>query len=266
MSARQRVAPADRGDDDVGLARVLRRDRACALWQMVTVALACKQQQRHRLADDVAAADHDRVLAAQVDAGASRSASCSRTACTAGSRAGRSSARRRSATEKPSTSLRGDDRLDHLVRVDVLAAAASAPGCRGSPGRRSARRCAPAARPRPASAAYFSSTECMPAVVAGLDLVAHVDLARPGRRRPGSPPGRADGRARSSAAARSRDLGADLLGEGGAVDQLCGHGAILESKRPLRSGLRAGGALRPWPARRARSSADRPRCWRSAFP
>ena len=47
-----------------------------------------QEQQRHRLADRVAAADHHRVLAAQVDAGASRSASCSRTACTGGSPAG----------------------------------------------------------------------------------------------------------------------------------------------------------------------------------
>ena len=37
----ERVAPADRGHHDVGLARVVARS-AVALWQMVTVALACK--------------------------------------------------------------------------------------------------------------------------------------------------------------------------------------------------------------------------------
>ena len=54
--------------------RRARRRRACAAarscvceWQSVTVAFACMQQVRHRLADDVAAADHDRARAVELD-------------------------------------------------------------------------------------------------------------------------------------------------------------------------------------------------------
>ena len=92
---RQRVGAADGGDDDVGAARVLGEiGRAAVADGDGRVGL--QQQQRHRLADGVAAADHDRVLAAQVDAGALDQRHAAPRRARAESRAGRRAAGRRS--------------------------------------------------------------------------------------------------------------------------------------------------------------------------
>ena len=69
MSARERVAPADRGDHDVGLARVQAQVGRGAVAHR-DGGIGLQQQQRHRLADGVAAADDHRVLALDGDAGA----------------------------------------------------------------------------------------------------------------------------------------------------------------------------------------------------
>ena len=115
--------------------------RVCAprsgvrLWQIVTVASACEQHQRHRLADGVAAADDDRVLAAQVDAGALDQLHA---------------APRRARAKAGQAGDQAAGALDR-VAVDVLvgarsprsraparcaSAAASGPGCRAPTGRR----------------------------------------------------------------------------------------------------------------------------------
>ena len=56
---------ADRGDDDVGAAHHVGQVARARVGDGHGRALA-EQQQRHRLADDVRAADHHRVLAAEV--------------------------------------------------------------------------------------------------------------------------------------------------------------------------------------------------------
>ncbi|KAF1858236.1 hypothetical protein Lal_00014736 [Lupinus albus] len=66
--AGQRVAAADGGHDDVRLAGVVAQVRRTAMADGDGGVLL-QEQQRHRLADRVAAADDDGVLAAQVDAG-----------------------------------------------------------------------------------------------------------------------------------------------------------------------------------------------------
>jgi hypothetical protein len=66
---------ADGGDQDVGAPGVEGLRSFVCEWQTVTVAPALHQQHRHRLADDVRAADDDRFLAAQIDAGLFRTSS-----------------------------------------------------------------------------------------------------------------------------------------------------------------------------------------------
>ena len=117
-------APA-RVQREVGRGAVADRDRGVGL----------QQQQRHRLAHRVAAADHHRMLAAQVHARCSRSASCSRRAWPGAGRAGRSSARRPSAPKSRRRPWRWRSPRSPCAGR-CAAAAASAPGCRGSPDRR----------------------------------------------------------------------------------------------------------------------------------
>ncbi len=115
-------------------------------WQMVTVALACSSIKRHRLADDVAAADDDGVAAGHRDVGAAQHLH------DAGRRA---RAQRGPVLHQPADVHRAEP-VDVLGRVDGLEdgqlgmrrrappAAATGPGCRRAPGWRSA------AAPRPA--------------------------------------------------------------------------------------------------------------------
>ena len=150
MSGETSAGDADRGDDHVGVERV-------AL-QVLRVRMA----ERHRrvrlleqvhdgLADDRAAADHDRARAVELDVvlGEER----------------HHAERRRRDDRRPAEVelarvqrmeavdvLRRRDRADDLRLVDVLRAAAAGRGSRRCPSRRSARRAWRAARPRWSSA------------------------------------------------------------------------------------------------------------------
>ena len=180
------------------------------------------------------------------------------------SRAAPSSARRRWRTEKPSTSLAA--RWPRSPSADRCAwATASAPGCRGSTGSAlsAAMRASSAASAQVGVVLLEHRVEA--GVVAGLDLVAHVDRAGRVVADQYRPPARAD-------AARLQRRGA--LGHfaahrfASALPSIscavmafarCGAGGrVAAASWRARQAFRAG--------RRARSSAGRRRCWRSAFP
>ena len=78
-------------------------------------------------------------------------------------------------TWKPSTSFSTAMVSSTFVLADLRAAAAAAPGCRGSTDRRSARGCAPAPGPRGTSSRQLVERGMNAGFIAGLDLVAHVD-------------------------------------------------------------------------------------------
>ena len=62
------LRPADGDDENVRLRAVIAARSDVREWQIVTVACSCKQQHGYRLADDIAAADDDGMLARDVDA------------------------------------------------------------------------------------------------------------------------------------------------------------------------------------------------------
>ena len=105
------------GRDDARARRPRRRGcprRACAArgrrvreWQIVTVAFACMQQHRHRLADELRAAEHDRARALDRHVVLARAAPSRRAASPARGRRGRGRAPPALSGWKPSTSLTG---------------------------------------------------------------------------------------------------------------------------------------------------------------
>ena len=125
-------------------------------------AMLVEQQLRHRLADDVGAADHHRLEPREprLDRLGQDQA------------AGRRARRQRLGAAGQPADVDGVeavdvlgrvDRLDDLARVDVRRAAAAAPGCRARPGGGRARRSAPAAPPRACRpAACARRTACRP--------------------------------------------------------------------------------------------------------
>ena len=127
---------ADRGDQDVGLARDLARDRAVFEWQMVTVASFCKSSSASGLPTMLERPIDHRVLAGERARPRARAAASRRPACTARSAACPAAARRGWRVEAVDV-LGRRDRLEDARRVDVLAAAAAAPGCRAPRDRRS---------------------------------------------------------------------------------------------------------------------------------
>ena len=136
--------PAERGDEDVGLARDARQIDGPRMADRHR-GVAMQQQQRHRLADDVAAADDDRVRAGDRRCPSARAARSRRTACRRPAPARFCTSRPTLIGWKPSTSLSGDrSRRTRAARRRRPSppAAATAPGCRR------ARRCDSAARPR----------------------------------------------------------------------------------------------------------------------
>ena len=96
-----------------------------------------RQQRRHRLADDVAAADHDGVLAAGRRCPRPPACASRPPACTAGSAAGPAAAGRRSRDENRRRPWRDAPRRGRSSRR-CSSAAAVARGCRARPRRRSA--------------------------------------------------------------------------------------------------------------------------------
>ena len=155
-------------------------------------AVLAQQQLRHRLADDVGAADDDRVEAGEVVLHRLRQDERSRAACRARARGSPVASRPTLIGWKPSTSLAGSIELRAPCWRRCAWAAAAARGCRrplGSALRRVDE--SRAARPRASSAGSLCSKECMP----------HLDrlLAPCCARRPGSPDPRRPARPRGRA-------------------------------------------------------------------
>jgi hypothetical protein len=200
MSAVSVLRPAGGGHHDVGLARV-HGDVGRGAVADGDGGVGLQQQQRHRLAHGVAAADHHRVLALEVARRCSRSASCSRRAWP-GRRPGRPVISAPAlCTEKPSTSFSGA-----MAAMTFCGSMCLGTGiCTRMPWMPGS---ALSAAMRASSSASGSVCgvllhhRAQAVVLAGLDLVAHVDLRWPGPRRPGSRPGRAGGRAASARPAR----------------------------------------------------------------
>jgi hypothetical protein len=179
MSARRQTAARSR------VRRMRDRDRA----------VRRQQQLRHRLADDVGAAEDDGLGAGERRR--SRAAgSCSRAACRAPApRPGRQPA---GVDDVEAVDvLRRVDRRDHRLPRRSASAAAAARGCRRPPDRRSAARRARAARPaRSRPAACARSTACRPRASP------RPCCARRPRSRDPRPPERRRGPDRVAAAAR----------------------------------------------------------------
>ena len=260
---RQHVPPADRRDDDIGQASVRREVGRC------TVAdgdrgMGLQEQEGHRLADRVAPADHDRMLAADLDAGA-----LDQLQATPG--------RRGTKTVQPRHQPAGGqhreavdilarrDGLDHAVRIDVRRQGQlhqdAVDGRIGVQGRDAGQQLGLGQVRR-----VLFEHRMQTVFLAGPHLVAHVD----GTRRVVADDDHRQARAVAARGQGSRpamDIRANGLGEPGAVDQLSSHRASSSGTEKA-AGKAAFGCspafdrdrygaearrLRPLPARRARS-------------
>ncbi len=199
-----------------------------------------QQHQRHGLAHDVAAPDHHRVFAFEVVADALQHlhAAIGR----AGPEAGQAGHERTGAGDvKTVHILGGRDRLDHLLRIDVRGQGKlHQDAVDGGVGIERLHACQQFGLGHGRGPALQHRMHA--GVFAGLDLVAHIDLR-------GRVLAHQDhGQARCDALGlegghTGADIGAQLAGEGVAVDQLGGHGAVgmgLKRKRPPCGGGRWG--------------------------
>ncbi len=190
---------------------------------MVTVQFLAVQQRGHRLADDVRAADHHRILPRQDRPADPRAASGSRAACRARSPAARSASRPALTRWKPSTSLSGS----------IAVSTSWASICAGSGSWTRMPSTAGSALSWSTSASSVALVgvggqlvlEALHARLAGLlALVADIDRARPDPRRPA--PRRARARARSlsrNAGTSSATPGPEARRECLAVDECSAH-------------------------------------------
>ena len=110
---------ADRGDQDVGAARH-RRQVARARMGDRHGAMLGEQQRRHRLADDVGAADHHRLGAGERAQARAQQHAGSHTACTAPAPRRRSTSRPALLRVEAVDVLGRVDRVDDALRVDLL--------------------------------------------------------------------------------------------------------------------------------------------------
>ncbi|MCY1365305.1 hypothetical protein D9M69_521450 [compost metagenome] len=230
-----------------------------------------QQHECHGLADDVAAPDHHRVFALELVADALQHlhAAVGR----AGPETGHAGHERACAGDVEAVDVLGRrDRLDDLLRLNVRGQRKlhqdAVDGGVGIECIHARKQCCLGHGGGPTLQHRVHA-----GVFTGLDLVAHVNLrglvvANQDHGQPGCDAfGLEGGHARG-------DIGAQLAGEGVAVDQLSGHGVwnavVLKRKRPpVRAGVDGyvGMSVRLWPVSDpGRFSAGRPRCWHRAFP
>jgi hypothetical protein len=124
--------PADGGDQDIGVAADARKILGARM-RRGDGGVGGEQQRRHRLAEQVGAADHD-----GVEAGEIRAVGLADEQHGAGRRAGNQPALEIAGHQLAGIDdmqavdiLLGPDRLDHRVGLEMIRQAAVAPGCRG---------------------------------------------------------------------------------------------------------------------------------------
>ena len=242
----------DGGDHDVGLARVERRGRGVSLWQMVTVALACKSSIAIGLPTillrpitTACLPRRDAGALDQLHAAVRRAGPEARRPGHQHAGAAHGSRRHPCAARSPRSPCAGRYARGSGIctRMPWIFGSAFSAAMRAS------------SSASPSVGVVFLEHRMDAAVFAGLDLVAHVDLRWPGRRRPGSRPARAVRRARRARRRAGRLRRGSV--ERAVPSMSCAVMAFVLEMRRAASRRRpwrlAAAAVRPSIARRARS-------------